>query len=267
MLLDIIVIVLRETLEASILIAVLLSVSLSQSIKFSWTPIALLAGFAGAVIYGTRLGAISEWFDYAGQEVVNAGMQLLVYVLICILIPLQWQSRSISKGMMRLLLSAIVFIALIREGGELYVFYTGFLQKEEVLVGALTSGFIGLAVGLSVGAIVYYTLVVREQSQAKLLHGLVLTLVAAGMMVQATQLLIQVDWISAGEPLWDSNWLIPESSVVGQVIYAIFGYEATPSLVEVWAYSFSIAGVIMVAALFSQYCKRHSFISKRASDV
>ncbi|MBL4761119.1 MAG: FTR1 family protein [Gammaproteobacteria bacterium] len=267
MLLDIIIIVLRETLEASILIAVLLSVSLNQSIKFNWAPMAILLGLAGAVIYGSNLGAISEWFDYAGQEVVSAGLQLVVYLLVCLLIPLQWQSMPISKGLMRILMFAIVYTALIREGGELYVFYTGFLQKEAVLLSALTSGFIGLAVGLSVGAIVYYALVIRGEAQAKKMHIVVLTLVAAGMMLQATQLLIQVDWLSSGEPLWDSNWLISESSIIGQVVYAIFGYEATPSLVEVGVYGLSITGVITVASLYLYCCKKRDLTLKSASDV
>ncbi len=267
MLLNIIVIVLRETLEASILIAVLLSVSFSQSIKFSWVPMAILAGFIGAICYGYNLGSISEWLDYAGQEVVSASLQLIVYLLICLLVPLQWRSMPASKNLIRVLMSTIVCAALIREGGELYIFYTGFLQKEEVLLRAIMSGFIGLAVGLSVGAVIYYALAAREQSQAKTLHGAILTLVAAGMMLQATQLMIQVDWLSSGEPLWDSNWLIPESSVVGQVVYAIFGYEATPSLIEIGVYSLSIAGVIMVATIFTYGRKWRSLISRRASDA
>jgi high-affinity iron transporter len=256
MLLDIIVIVLRETLEASILIAVLLSVSLIRGIKFSWLPMALCAGLVGAVVYGSSLGTISEWFEYAGQEVVSASLQFGVYLLICILISLHWQSAPISKGLMRGLMSAIVGTVLIREGGELYIFYGGFLQGEGMLLSALTSGFVGLAVGLSVGAIVYYALVARTASKAKLLQVMVLALVAAGMVLQATQLLMQVDWLSSGEPLWDSNWLIAESSVVGQMVYAIFGYEATPSVVEVGAYSLSITGAIVAAAVFSQYCNR-----------
>lgn len=257
MLLDIIVIVLRETLEASILIAVLLSVSQNQGIKFSWVPITLLAGLIGGIVYGRSLGVISDWFDYAGQEVFSAGLQLSAYVLICMLIPLQWQQAPSCKGLMRFLMSVIVFTALIREGGELYIFYSGFLQKEEIILRALTSGFVGLSVGLSVGALVYYALVVRELSKANAIHAVVLTLVAAGMVVQATQLLTQVDWISSGEPLWDSNWLVAESSVIGQVSYAIFGYEATPSFAEVSAYGLSIIGVIVVILSVFQYRNRH----------
>lgn len=255
MLLDIIIIVLRETLEASILISVLLSVSKSQGVSFTWVPASLLAGLAGAVVYGSSLGVISEWFDYAGQEVVNAGLQFSIYLLVAALIPIQWRGLACLKRILRNLMSVVVFVALIREGAELYVFYSGFLHKEDVLLKALTSGFVGVAVGLSVGAIVFYALAMANQSKVKVFHAGVLLLVAAGMVLQATQLLIQVDWISSGEPLWDSSWFIAEASVVGQIAYAIFGYEATPSLIEFGAYSLSIIGIVFLAVFAIKFEK------------
>lgn len=255
MLLDIIIIVLRETLEASILISVLLSVSKRQGVRFTWVPASLLAGLVGAVVYGISLGEISEWFDYAGQEVVNAGLQFTVYLLVVALIPVQWLGLARSKHVLRNLMSVIVFVALIRESAEIFVFYSGFLQKEGVLLKALTSGFVGGAVGLSVGAIVYYSLAMMRQSRVKLFHGAVLLLVAAGMVLQATQLLIQIDWLSSGAPLWDSSWFIGEASVIGQMAYAIFGYEATPSLLELCAYSLSVVGIVSVAALVIKFEK------------
>ncbi len=262
MLLDIIVIVLRETLEASILIAVLLSVSLNNGISFSWTPVTLFLGLAGAVVYGSCLGVISEWFDYAGQEVISAGLQLSIYFFICLLIPLQWLKTIPFKNHIRFLMSAIVCLALVREGSELYVFYSGFIQTDGVMFRAITSGFVGVSVGLSVGVLVYYALVYRESSKVNTIHAFVLMLVAAGMVVQATQLLMQVDWVSSGEPLWDSSWLISESSVIGQVVYAIFGYEATPSVAEVSAYGLSLMGMILVSLLIIQSYNKHKEISK-----
>ncbi|WP_299075945.1 FTR1 family protein [uncultured Paraglaciecola sp.] len=255
MLLEIIIIVLRETLEASILIAVLLSVSRSQGVRFTWVPAALLAGLVGAFVYGSSLGEVSEWFDYAGQEVVNAGLQFTVYLLIGALISIQWLRLARSTRILRNLMSVIVFVVLIREGAELYIFYGGLLHKEGVLLKALTSGFVGVAVGLSVGTIVFYSLVMANQSKVKLFHSAVLLLVAAGMVLQATQLLIQVDWLSSGEPLWDSSWFIAEASVIGQMAYAIFGYEATPSLIELTAYSLSVVGIVAVAALVIKFEK------------
>lgn len=262
MLLEIIVIVLRETLEASILIAVLLSVSQHQGVRLTWMPVSLLVGLICAVGYGLAMGEISEWFDYAGQEVVNASLQLWLYVLIAALIPAQWLGVGSLRRPLCNLMAAVVFLALVREGAEIYIFYSGFLQQDEVLLKALTSGFVGLAVGLSIGAIVFYTLTMVNPSTAKLLHATVLALVAAGMVLQATQLLMQVDWLSSREPLWDSNWLLAEVSIAGQMAYAVFGYEATPSLAEVAAYGSAIAGLVGVTLLTIKFCSKEQAVSK-----
>jgi high-affinity iron transporter len=83
-----------------------------------------------------------------------------------------------------------------------------------------------------------------------------LAAVAASMSLQASKLLIQADFLSAAAPLWDSSWLVEEDSLFGQLLYALMGYEATPSLVEVIAYAGSLLVVITVAwlgyAVFAQ---------------
>ncbi len=261
MLLNIIVIVLRETLEASILISVLLSVSKSEHIRFLWLPVALVSGLVGSIIYGSSLGIISEWFDYAGQEVVNVSLQLFIYACLFLLIPLHWAGRSKSIPL-HLLMGVIVFVAIVREGGELFVFYSGFLQKEGMLLSAMTSGFVGLAIGLSAGVIIYYMLVMGGLPYTRAVHAIVLSLIAAGMVIQAIRLLEQADFLSSGTPLWDSNWLLPESSVAGQIVYAIFGYEATPSIVEIGAYLLALVGLAIAVILINRCNTEPKIISK-----
>ncbi|MEQ8535374.1 MAG: hypothetical protein RIB86_26185, partial [Imperialibacter sp.] len=137
-------------------------------------------------------------------------------------------------------------------GSELFVFYTAFLQQTGSVLQAATSGFIGLAIGMSAGAIGYYALVTQKASRARFCYALTLTLIASGMVMQATQLLIQIDWISVSEPVWDSNWLISEPSAAGQMLYAVFGYEATPSMTEIILYIVSVF-IILVLIGLSRY--------------
>lgn len=249
MLLDIVVIVLRETLEASILVGVLLFVSRSADMGFSWLWKAVLIGALGALLYALNLGVISELFDDVGQEVVNALMQYIVYAALVLIIGVQFVYSAPLASTFKTLMIVAVAVAITREVGELFVFYSGFLSSEDRLLSAATSGFIGLAVGMSAGAIVYYSLVGQAHRRSLVLHTTVLSLVAGGMVMQATQLLIQADWLTANQPLWDTNRLLPEASVAGQIIYAVFGYEATPSKQEVTAYTLSILLILVVALI------------------
>ena len=249
MLLDIVVIVLRETLEASILVGVLLCVSRMTNIGFSWLWLALTAGATGAFLYAINLGSISEMFDYVGQEIISAALQFVIYSLLVVIIAIQFSGRHDAGLLLKGLMIAAVAVAVTREGGELFVFYSGFLQSGDSLLTAATSGFIGLAVGMSAGAIVYYSLVSQNPARSRTLYTVVLALVAGGMILQSTGLLIQADWLNASQPLWDSNALLPEASVLGQVVYAVFGYEATPSKQEVLVYLASIVFIIAVIAI------------------
>lgn len=242
MLLNIIVIVLRETLEASVLISLLLAIGQRSRLGLAWLLPALALGFVGAAIYAWNLRAISEWFDYVGQEVVNAALQYSIYI--CLLVVCAWRDK-LSAVWLLVLMSLTVVLAITHEGGELVVFYSGFLQAGEPWLNAATSGFIGLAIGLSVGVLCFYLLATIKPAVA--VGNILLCLVAAGMALQATQLLIQADWLSAAQPVWNSNPLLAESSTAGQLAYAVFGYEATPSLPEVSAYLAALLLIVIFA--------------------
>ena len=236
MLLDFIILVLRETLEASLLISVMLTVGFRLSVSTKWLFIALTLGLISATIYALCLPTISTWFEYVGQEVFGAGLQYTIYTLILGVLIIQSRPRIESTRPIQLMMIATVAIATTREGGELIVFYGGFLQGGGHWVNAATSGMIGLAIGASIGVLVYYTLVGLPQNLARPITTLLLTLIAGGMVMQATQLLIQADWLAGHPTLWDSTWLLAESSIAGQAAYALFGYEATPSAHAMTAY-------------------------------
>ena len=62
-------------------------------------------------------------------------------------------------------------------------------------------------------------------------------------------LLTQADWLPYTAELWNSSTLIPEYSVTGQLLYALVGYEANPSILQVIFY-FSSALLIAFSPLF-----------------
>ncbi len=109
---------------------------------------------------------------------------------------------------------------------------------------------IGAGIGLSVGAVFYYGMLSLHGRAAAIVGAFLLSLVAAGMASQAAQLSIQADWLPSHYPIWDSSWLIDEQSVTGQLLYALIGYEATPTALQVVIHFASIMFIFLVAALF-----------------
>ena len=62
-------------------------------------------------------------------------------------------------------------------------------------------------------------------------------------------LLVQADWLPASQPLWNSSAWLPEGSLLGQLLYALIGYEATPGPWQVGLYGASILLALGVAAV------------------
>ena len=251
MLLDAIVIVVRESLEAGVLISLLLSM-LNRYLSPYWLIRGLLIGVVGTALYLINMPRISQWFDYVGQEVVNATLQYGLAVLLCLLLVISAARVELLRPKMVFLAMAIVAIALVREGSELMLYFINLVYQNVEYSQLATSAFVGLAIGASVGAFVYYLLAGLGGRQAQICYHILLSMIAAGMVSQGTQLLLQADWLPSGLPLWDSSWILSESSIPGMVAYAVFGYEANPSLIEVIFYVSTLA-VLLVSQLIS--CK------------
>lgn len=234
MLLDAILTVLRETLEAGVLVSLLASASRGHGLRLTWLAVALPAGIAAAILYAVNLPAISGWFDGVGQELLNASLQYAICVLLLAVLVLVRDAPA-ARRPLALCMGAIVVLSVSREAGEILIFFSSYLRVEAELERALTSGFVGLFVGLSIGVLTFLVLTTVRSAAAISAQALLLALVCIGMAVQGTQLLTQADWLPSGEPVWDSNWLLEEKSMLGQMAYAVFGYEATPAPAEVAA--------------------------------
>ena len=250
-LLNAIVVVLNETVEAGILISVLLSISHRLQLAAHWWRWGLLLGCAGSLLYAHWLPILTEWFDYGGQEVVNSSLQLAIFALAALLIHRLAQRRHQFIG---LLLALAMGLAMIREGAEIVVFYLGITSQGEPLSNVLTSSFVGAAIGASIGALLYYFLMLVQPRHAESIQPILLAVIASGMVLQASQLLIQIDWLPVTAPLWNSSALLSEQSPLGQLAYAVFGYEATPSAVEaaLYASALLLSGGAMLAGRRSQ---------------
>lgn len=229
MLVNTFTIVLGETLEAGVLGSLLVYACHRLEVTRKVLLVGLLLGAMGAAVYGAFLNEISDWFDYTGQEWVNGLISIGVFLC---LLTLARQLATDARGHMWGLFMCGVMI-FVHEGSELYLFYGSVQQSSFWQV--LLSGFVGLAVGASVGVLMYYAIMLSGQYQLNAAWFLC-SLVGAGLLIQASQYLIQADALPAMEMLWNTEWLLSERSSFGQLMTATVGYESTPSPVEVLAY-------------------------------
>lgn len=232
MLLTTVVLVLREMLEAALIVSVLLAWSLLQGCRRRWIGAALAAGIAGAAVYARHAGAVSEWFDYVGMEVVNAGMQFTVCAVLLVLAA-RPAVRAATVWPMRV----AVALAVVREGFEILLYLSGFVADRGAWSTVALGSALGAGIGISAGALLFYAVVGMRRARALRAAQLLIALFGGNMAAQGVLLLIQADWIPGGATLWSTAHLLAEDSVLGQLLYALVGYEATPSVWQATAYA------------------------------
>jgi high-affinity iron transporter len=247
MLINSVVIVLREVLEAALMVSVLLAASRLLQISSRWLVIALTLGLVGAATYGQLLDPISELFEGVGQELFNALLQYAAFAALAVVSFLIARYRGGlggQKSILPTMMAAAVALAVTREGSEILIYVTGFVQITDFFSSVGVGSLAGAAIGSSVGVLFYYLLLALPLRRALTISLVLLGLAAAGMSAQATGLLIQADWITVAGPVWDSSGFIAEDSLTGQLLYALIGYEASPSAIEVTTY---VASIIVMA--------------------
>lgn len=244
MLINSVILILREVLEAALIISVLLAITQKLQLPKRWLILGLIIGLVGAGIYAANIKIISMTLDGIGQEIANATLHLLVYSCIVLLVVTMKEKSSYRLTLVAI--TSCVAMATIREGSEIIIYLNGFVAIPELFVPVIMGSIIGMGIGLSVGVLFYYLITNLPFTKGIRLGLFLLILIAGGMVLQATQLLLQADIISSQLPLWDSSLLLSERSLVGQLLYALIGYESTPTATQVYCY---IASVILMVFL------------------
>lgn len=259
MFLNAVILVLQELLEATLLVSVLLVVTrhLRQhwpalQLRRFWVVWALGCGALGAWLYAGWMPVIAEWFDYVGQDVVNALLQALIIALMLLfgwLYPAGQRLGSVRGWLAAASLVGMVAVVVAREGSEIILYVDGIMGQPGNLSPVLLGGLMAAGIGLSCGVFLHFGLTSLRMRQSLRTALVLLALFIGSMASQAVILLTQADWLPYTEQAWDSSGLLDEAGITGQLLYALVGYEATPSLLQVFIY-LGVIVAVMLTPLF-----------------
>lgn len=233
--------VLREVLEASLFLSLLLVLGNKLGLKRIWLLPALGIGLLASGAESYSASWIAEQFDGIGQELLNAAL-FLIAMLSFILINAYLLPRAAREkphhpvGYLGALFCLIVICSLAREGSEVWIYLSSFRGQAQALQSAAVGGLIGTGIGISLGALVYFLFSAIPNRLFFPLFFLLTTLVVCGLSMQLAKLGLQVGWLDSGEALWDSGALINEQTWIGQFLHALLGYDANPDRVQVGFY-------------------------------
>lgn len=253
------VIFLREGIEASMIVAILLAYlkRLGQTRHFR----DVFAG-VGAALVLTLLGGVVAYFAisrYSGSR-VQTYFETATYLvaagfLTAMTFWMNKHARSMTKELQsrsdqalstsnRWGLGLLSFQAVGREGLETMVFTLAILFANAHQAAApvhgnlvLAGGVLGLVVALGLSVAMY-----RLGTKVNLkiffrVLGVALMFFAAGLLADAIQNFQQLGWITIGSHvLWNTSGALSESSNLGDVFHSLLGYADQPTVLQglVW---------------------------------
>ncbi len=249
------VIFLREGIEASMIVAMLLSYlsRINKREHFRDVYLGVAAAFVLIVLGG--VGAYILIKQYDGSN-VQTYFETTTYLIAAGFLTWMtfWmhkhartmakelQSRSdlaLSKGT-RLGLGVLSFQAVGREGLETMVFTLAIVFASQRQAQAPVHGtllLIGGALGLIVAFVIAF-FIYRLGAKINLkiffrVLGIVLMFFAAGLLADAVENLQQLGWLSIGtHVMWNSSGAITESSNIGDILHSMLGYADHPTIMQ-----------------------------------
>ncbi|MDF2860067.1 MAG: family iron permease [Achromobacter mucicolens] len=245
-------IVWRESVEALLVVGILYTWLRAtpegkRGLPYLWGGVA--AGLALAVALALVLLGVSSWLSDEGQEWFQAIMSLAACALVVQMVVWMKKHGRTLKGELESGARAsvandswwgllvLVAIAVAREGSETVVFLYGTVSAGEGGSDMLMLAVAGVA-GFAVALLTFWLL----QLGGKLITWrrfffvteILLLLLAGSLLVGGLDHLISLDVLpTLVDPVWDSSWLLSDSTGVGKVLADFAGYRALPALTSV----------------------------------
>lgn len=254
------IIVFREVIEAGLVVGIVLAATRGIPGRGWWVSLGILIGVLGASVVAVFAGTISNAFAGSGQELLNAT------VLIVAVISLTWHNvwmaehgrelaadmrkvgSDVSEGRKPLTaLTIVVLVAVMREGSEIVLFLYGIVVAGTGMASLLTGGSLGLVAGAALTALSYYGLISVPTRYIFSVTGVLIALLAAGMAAQAVRFLQAAGVITALRTrVWDTSWLLSDSSILGRMLHVLIGYTDKPTALQLVAYFATLATMFLL---------------------
>jgi high-affinity iron transporter len=267
------IIVFREVFEAGLIVGIVLAVTGSVPNRNRWIGGGVVAGALAACLVAAFTGALSQFFEGMGQELFNAAILLVAVIMLTwhnvwmahhgreLAGEMRAAGQAVADGSKSLLaLAVVVGVAVLREGSEVALFLYGVAASDGGSgVSFAIGGFIGLVLGAGVCLLTYFGLMRIPQRALFSTTTVLITLLAAGMAAQAVAFLERANWLtSLNTVVWDSGWLLSESSIAGRTLHTLIGYTDQPTEMQLLVYAAVLLATFLLMRLTGPQHRDHA---------
>jgi high-affinity iron transporter len=274
-------ITLRETIEAALIIGILLvyvvKIEQKKLRKDIWigTAVGIIVSIGAAFAFNYLLGGFEQY-----EEVIEGFSMIFAAILLSWMIvwmrrigkdiqhKLESRIEQSIKSQQRLGIISLAFISVLREGIETVIFLTGIEATGETPMAILWSSLFGIAVAVILAFVIFLS---GKKINLKMffnITSIVLLIFAAGMLAHGVHELQELGWFGSEshffqQVVWDTSGVLNDkTSELGLFLRALFGYQDKPTWLELITYIgyYLILSAILVT--FSRLNKRKQLKSK-----
>src|SRR5271166_2205605 len=222
------VIFLREGVEASMIVAILLAYLNRIGRREHFRDVFL--GVGAALVLATAVTYMTFWMRKHARSLSS---------------ELRARTDAALDGRARWGLGLLAFQAVGREGLETVVFTLAIIFSTST-AGALTGAVIGLAGALGIAFVIYRLGHRLNLAKFFTVIGVLLMIFAAGLLADSVENMQQLGWLPVLDaPMWHSARLLSESSSFGDVLHSFFGYSDAPTPLQLLIYVGYLAIVVL----------------------
>lgn len=245
------VIGLREGVEAALIVGIVAGFLSQEGRRDALRP--MWFGVAAAVAICVAVGVLLELLDQELPERQQEGLETVVGIAAVAIVSFMvvWMRRHARHMSGRLRASAqaalaagstsaliaMAFFAVIREGLETAVFLLALLENAEAPATAVTGALLGLAAAVAIGALIYRGGIRLNLQRFFRGTGLVLVLVAAGLVASTLHSAHEAGWLNTGQDrALDLTWLVVPGTWTSALLTGMLGWRPRPTQLELIGY-------------------------------
>lgn len=276
------VIALREGLEGALIVGII-AAFLNQRgrrdlLRLLWIGVAAATGICLAV--GVGLHIYSAELPQRQQEGLETVVgTIAVFMVTYMVIWMRRHSRGLKQQLegaaelamesgSGLALVTMAFLAVFREGFETAVFMLAAFNEAASPATAGGGAILGLAVAILLGYGLYRGGIRLNLAKFFRATGVVLVLVAGGLVVSALHTAHEAGWLDAGQSAsMDLTWLVSPGSVQSSLLTGMLGLQPRPVLIEVLGWLLYVVPVALYTAWPSKRTLAHRTIVRLAAGL
>lgn len=255
------VIGLREGLEAALIVGIIAAFLKSNGtlsdLRKMWAGVGTAVVLCIAV--GIGLEFVTNGLPQREQEMLECVIAAVAVIMVSFMIlwmkkhsrglkaELEGATASALKRGSAMAMVAMAFLAVLREGFETAVFLVAAFQSSTSVLLAVVGAFSGIVVSLFLGWLIYRGGVRFNMSRFFRITGVVLVLVAAGLVMKTFRAAHEAGWLHVGQQqAFNFTGFISPGSVTESLVTGVLGIQAQPVLIEVLAYLLYAVPMLLV---------------------